>query len=630
MAAYTQSLGTFHGYANGNPYGRYNCYLDWDGTTRSGSTVTLVNPVLRMTRTDPEKYTTNRIATRIYVAGSEITSSGGYTLNAFNSQAPNTMTYAFNNRNITTNSTSFTVRILIASTGANTGWANFQSTNLDTTVTISCPSAYPTYTTAPSITNIQETSMTINRGATDISSKFYYSIDNGSSWTELTQASTTKSSLTPGTKYTFKFKAVNATDASLTTPWAPDVERTTYLYPYVTGISTSAITIGSQQRVDLYNPLGRTVTVFMTHGSRSGTTIYEGSTSGTTISFAVPVASACAAIGATSTSGTAHYYCKYGSNGGTTSVTGTYNTTESLFKPTWNENIDNLFTFKDGNEEFVESITHDNQLLVQKLSKLFYGVCFADYPAKSSYSSTIARYEININNRGFVTIPSSSTTPTIDANYTIPESSRVISVALRAIDGRGYVSNVLTKSLNVLEYKKPTGTVKAYRVGGYGTAVELVISPVWGISNSNAGRATYQYQQNEGAMGTATSTTTFDAPIAFANMDNESSFTFKIILTDSLGLSSDPIYCSIGIGEPILFIDVEQAGVGVNCFPDGSGLYARGNSVFYDDITVEKNVIVNNNEVVKGSLEVGAHRRQTMTRNGEVRTGWFYTGGGSK
>ena len=625
MAAHTHSLGTFYGYANGNAYGRYNCYLDWDGTTRSGSTVTLVNPVLRMTRTDPEKYTTNRIATRIYVAGSEITSSSGYTLSASGSQAPNTMTYAFNNRSITTNSTSFTVRIVIASTGGSSGWTNFQSTNLDTTVTISCPSAYPTYTTAPTITNIQETSVVINRGATDITSKFYYQRSGTNTWTELTQASTTITGLTPGTSYTFKFKANNATDASLSTA-ASDITKTTYNYPYITEISATDINIGSSQKITLYNPLGRSVTVYMAHGKVDGATIYSESTSSTGITFTVPVTAACAAIGASNKSGTAYYYCKYGSIAVSTSLTGTYRTLDS-FKPTWDRQMIEFFTYKDGNTDFVDTITKNNQILVQQKSKLFYGVDYTNFGATSAYSSTIARYEININNEGFTTIPSSSTTASIDSGFTIPADLRSVVIEVRAVDARGYASNTISKILSIEEYSAPQGTIDAYRIGGYGTDVALVISPIWGISDNNRGTAQYSYKKDGGAYNTPVTTTTFNTPITFANMSNESSFTFKVELFDSFGRAGGEIYYTLGIGEPILFIDTEQVGVGVNCFPEGKGLHVKGSSVFHDNVTTNDNINANASVIVKEAVEVGAHRIMKMTRNGQVRTGFFYTGG---
>lgn len=624
MATYSQSLGTFYGYANGNAYGRYNCYLEWNGTTRSGSVVTLHDAQLRMTKTDSEKYTTNRIATRIYVAGTMITPSTGATLSAYQAQSGNPLTYNIGDRQITTNATSFTVRVEIASTGANSGWTHFQSTNVDTTVTISCPSAYPTYTTAPSVTNVQENSVVINRGATDISSKFYYKLSTSSSWTELTKASTTISGLAANTKYTFNFKAVNATDSSLEKT-ASNIEKTTYQYPYITSVDKTDITIGETQTIEIYNPLGRTTTVYMTHSNRQGETIYSAATTGTRVSFTVPIAAGCSAIGSNNTSGTAFYYCLYNNNF-VTNLTGTYKTS-SNFKPTWGEDVEKLFTYKDGNTTFVDTITQNNQNLVQQFSQLFYGVNYTTYPAQSSYAAIIDHYEISINNGGFVTIPSSSATATVNANYTIPASVRSVAITLRAIDSRGYISNSLSKTLYVSDYKAPGGSVEAARVGGYGTTVTLSFYPVWGINQNNAGTATYSYCKNGDAYSEAVVTSDFSQPVTFTDLSNEDSFTFKVIFTDKQGLSGPEIYSTIGIGEPILFIDSAQTGVGVNCFPEGKGLYVRGEAAFHDNIKAKTNLIVQQTAQVKGSLETGAHRIQTMTRNGEVRTGFFYIGG---
>ena len=621
----SQYLGTFYGYSNGSAYGRYNCTLYWDNITRSGTKVTMNNARVVMTKTDTDKYTINRFAGCASINGTSI--HYNTTLKAYQTQSPNSITFTIGSPSTTTTGTSFNFYVAIASTGGSSSWGNFQATPLEWSGSISCPSANPTYITKPTITNIQETSLVINRGTTDISSKFYYKRSGTTTWIELTATNTTISSLTANTSYTFDFKVANATDASLTTT-TDSITAKTIQFPYIKTVGVENVIIGSMQTLTLHNPLGRKVEILMTNGTQDGTIIYSNTTTGTSHSFTVPIEAACAAIGNSSTIGSAVYYCKYLENIIQTK-TGTYQTTESLFRPSWTSNINEIFTYKDGNEDFVNTITKDNQILVQEYSQLFYGVNYNDFPAIASYNSPIKTYQISINNEDFIEIPASSTEPNTDSGLIMPADARNITIAVRAIDSRGYKSNILTTTLNVQPYNAPQGSIEVYREGGYGTTVHLIIHPVWGINSNNIGTATYAFGKNGGVIGTTTSTSSFDTIIPLANFDNEASFTFEVILTDKLGRSSNPIYGSIGIGEPILFIDVGDGvtGIGVNCFPETKGMYVKGDAVFQDNAFAKQNLTVEQNAKVYGYLEVGSHRRQTMIRNGEQRTGWFYTGG---
>ena len=212
--AYNKSIGTFYGYANGSKYGRYTCTLYWDNVTRKGTQITMNNAYVEMTRYSTA-YTTNRIAGKAGIGGSQTNIANNKTLNAYGTQSPATIKFDLGDPVLTTTGTSFSLYIAIASTGGSSSWENFQSTILEATVDISCPSANPTFITKPSITNIEETKLTLNHGTTDIESLFYYKESKNTEWIEMTSSTLILNGLTAATEYSFDFKAVNKTSTDL-------------------------------------------------------------------------------------------------------------------------------------------------------------------------------------------------------------------------------------------------------------------------------------------------------------------------------------------------------------------------------------------------------------------------------
>lgn len=137
-----------------------------------------------------------------------------------------------------------------------------------------------------------------------------------------------------------------------------------------------------------------------------------------------------------------------------------------------------MFKYKDGNAGFVDEITKDDQMLVQEFSQLFYGVNYSKYPATTKYGSAIQKYQISINHQDFIDIPNSSATASIDAGLVVPAEAKNITIQLRAIDSRGYISNTITKILRVETYSAPYGSIEVEREGGYGETISLTIRPI--------------------------------------------------------------------------------------------------------------------------------------------------------
>lgn len=624
-------LGTFYGYADGSNYGRYSCRLKWDNVVRDGLKVTMINARLCMTRYSTG-YTTNRIAFCAGVGGDKSNVAYNITLNAYNNPSKDEITYNFDDHQKTpvfnTSSSSFSFYIEIACTGGSSNWNNFLTTRLSRSVPIACPPANPTYTKAPAISEIQENSLVISRGTTNISSKFYYKQTKDANWIELTADKTMLNDLTPNTQYTFEFKAANTNDTSLETKYGSTLSATTERFPYVISKEIEILKPGETQKITIHNPLSRYVVVRMA-AEKNGAelVLWEDSTTTTTINCLIENAKACEVLAEDKTDGDAYYYCIYGDMT-TPSITGKFAINEADCKPIWSEvKAENLIKYKDGNEEVVE-ISENNQKLYQKYSTLYYGINYAENSAKSNYGSSIEKYRVSINGAPYIDVTASSTEATINSGIAIAEDAKNITIAVIAIDKRGLISEPIERKISVYPYTKPTGTIEVTREGGYGDVLVLKIRPVWGINNNNAYQASYKYTEEE----TSTSSKQFyvqniEEPIRLTGKSNDSKFTFEVVLFDKLGGVSDTIYGSVGPGQPILFIDSMQVGVGVNCFPDGRGLYVDGYTNLKGSVDIEGNLNVTNNVEVQGYLLAANHRNKVFERDSERRSGWYYEGG---
>ena len=84
------------------------------------------------------------------------------------------------NISYSTMGTSVHLFVSVASTGANSGWTNFQGgspvTVIDTD--IGCPAANPNFTAQPTVSVISETQVSLTCGSTDIASNMYYKVDS--------------------------------------------------------------------------------------------------------------------------------------------------------------------------------------------------------------------------------------------------------------------------------------------------------------------------------------------------------------------------------------------------------------------------------------------------------------------
>lgn len=258
---------------------------------------------------------------------------------------------------------------------------------------------------APSLSRT-ETTISWGSFSANISSNFYYKLDSGS-WVgigsgTITGSGGTVSGLSPGTSHTITFRADNASSPSLQTTHSNST--TTYNYPYIQSISSSNITIGSNQIISLYNPLSRSVSVSIyTVDGKTGTYGSAISTTTTSATITIPT-SAVATKFTTKTSAPIVYRAAY--SGHTSDYSGTVNVTAATAGPTIDASTKNeFFTYADvatfvwSDTYSMSDYTGSDQKLLRGYSKLSYRLVSSKNPFGGQYGATISSYEVQINSK---------------------------------------------------------------------------------------------------------------------------------------------------------------------------------------------------------------------------------------
>lgn len=277
----------------------------------------------------------------------------------------------------------------------------------------------------------------------------------------ITGTSGTFSGLTANKTYYVRANASNGTYRG----YSSVLSTSTYQYPYISAVGTANLTIGNQQTLTLYNPLSRNVTVYMKKDSTSGTQLYSGTTTGTSISF-TPTASTLYNSIPAATSGNAVYYCTYSSQTVQTK-SGTYKVSgNNAQAPTFTD-----FSYKDTNS-LASQLTGKNGvsnpgILISGLSNCEFTVSTSQ-KATSSYGATLDHYNFawpNGTGKSSTYSSSAAVTGTV-------ENGNTSSISVSIYDKRGQYKTV-TKSITLITPSHASSNVNTVRRNGIESIVYL-------------------------------------------------------------------------------------------------------------------------------------------------------------
>lgn len=405
----------------------------------------------------------------------------------------------------------------------------------------------------------------------------------------------TISGLTANTPYNIKTRVRRK--SSQTKYATSNLAVSTYNYPYVKSVGTNPLEIGNAQTLTVYNPLGRTATVYMKKTNTSGTTLYSGTTStkgeSATVSF-TPTANTLYASIPSAQSATCVYYCTYSSQTvGTKSGTYKVKGTET---PTFTN-----FTYKDNNST-IAAITGNDQVLVQGLSSLRVTIPVANaMVAKNSASGN--KYTASCDTRNGNVNYSADSDVYVNLGTITTSGSKAISVS--AYDSRNLYTTVI-KNVTVIPYAKPTISVTATRLNNFENQTTLKVNGIYSlvkvndVEKNSITSVKYRYREvgteNWTALTDFTFTTSantdttkkYTCTDVTLDLDNTKSFEIEIQTLDGAGQTTIATV-TVNIGVPSFFI--KKAG----------GFESNGASTITGATSITGTTTINGNTVVSGS-----------------------------
>lgn len=425
-------------------------------------------------------------------------------------------------------------------------------------------------TISQSLNSKTETSIKMNWSSDNTIDYIWYSKDNGSTWTgvDVTDGKSgtyTISGLSANKVYNIKTR-VRRKDSQLTTETTTALDVTTYDFPKITQVGTTDLTIGNSQTLTLYNPLSRSVTVKMNKDTASGTQLYSGTTTGTSITF-TPAASTLYASIPNSQNSKCVYSVVYG-NTSTKSTSGTY-----TYKLKGTEvPVFNAFTYEDVNSKTV-NLTGNNQKIVNGYSNVTATISAAN-KATAQNSATMKRYVMKIGEKSDQKNYSSSADVAITLNSVSGSTVRVTAYDSREkATSKEYNLN----SINYTAIKIASLTVE--RAGGVGTNVTLKFSAKYwnksfGSVTNKITSCKYRYKlTNASSYTDGTTTLTYSTSgenitgsisikgdLGADGFNTSNSFDIQLIISDEL----TTVYGNVllGSGTPAIAIYKRNVAIG--------------------------------------------------------------------
>ena len=357
-------------------------------------------------------------------------------------------------------------------------WCNYTSN----TYQLDVDPAYFTSTPSFRLTSRTETTATFSWSTPQTCSTVQYKINDGS-WVDVvgdansTSGSFTVSGLSPNTYYTI-YGDFKRRDSGLWAQTKPSQGVSTYAYPYLS--SVPEFTVGNELHIGVYNPLGRSCTVYVI--GDDGTEILGGTFSGTSISpfnsdswknnwykslpkkkqGAYKARLVCSTGNVNQTSAPVKYYL---------------NTSDSGFNPTFPaDNIisiaNTLHTDISGANKFIKNHNKLTGVIKPMTGQRFADVTTGYYNISTSGLSTVKK-NYSASNVAFELGNMSTDTFNVTA-----------------VDGRGFTTTV-SKTINLVDYNNPgINAFKIVRQNGIGTKAIIHFEGSYtnwtGLSKNNA------------------------------------------------------------------------------------------------------------------------------------------------
>lgn len=248
-----------------------------------------------------------------------------------------------------------------------------------------------------------------------------------------------------------------------------------------------------------------------------------------------------------------------------------------------------------------KALTGNDQYIIQGYSDLRATILSS---ATAVNSATIVRYEITVN----------GTTEPLTAigskDFGKINASNDITLQVKAVDSRGN-SKIVTKTINIVPYKKPVLTPVVKRLNGFENQTTISLSgsfsliSINGVTKNSISELSYKIKESTvttypTAVNFAKTITgsTYKATDVVLNLNNQNSYNIEFYIKDKI--TDDKSYKTVAVGQPIFFIDGVKKSVGVGKFPMASDRFEVAG-----DIQLGGNVVMGGGSTVTGLNQIG-------------------------
>lgn len=430
-----------------------------------------------------------------------------------------------------------------------------------------------------------ETTISVNWNTNATVDYMWYSSNDGSSWTGVniqdgTVGAFTISGLSPGTSYNIKTR-VRRKDNQLVSETAA-MYIVTYNWPRIK--TAPDFTIGDRLTLELYNPLGRNITVNIL--GADGSQISNDVTTGTSITgyAGTVVVNRLYASIPNSSSGRYQVKVTYDTHIETRDG-GIYKVNASQCAP-----VIGTVSYRDANSTSV-AITGNNQDIVRNQSEVQYAA--AGLAAQKSATVSRCRVSVNGNTYNLALVDGGA----IGGGATI-DSGTNVTATFTVTDSRGITAS---KSIEItmLDWNPPSAIIDMHRQNNFYTETKILVNAEYLSIGTNTVTITYKAKKTSDTQYTVTGSLQDNVQSTF-NADNRYDWDVVVTLTDSFGGTT--IYnLFLAKGLPIVYFDRRLSSTGFNCFPKGK------NSVEVDGVNIKRTVMTRSLSAPQTDLAVNTY-----------------------
>lgn len=229
------------------------------------------------------------------------------------------------------------------------------------------------------------------------------------------------------------------------------------------------------------------------------------------------------------------------------------------------------------------AITKDSANVIQNFST----VNFTLTNLNAVKNATLKKITIDINGNTTSATLTGSSIATQDVDVGVLDVSSDITAEITITDSRGY-TQTYNKKISALGYSTPSALIECNRKNNYYTETNLNVNATFSnLNGKNFLKVQYQTKATADTSYSDLTEIENNTPTAL-ELDNKKSWDVRVILSDRLSTATYNL--QVGKGIPLIFYDILNSSVGMNCFPSSKNAWVvNGYSLGIKELTTWDN-----------------------------------------